>query len=119
MLNRRVKRAYQRMTESGKRMSKLNFLHPDKVESRRKNIEQGNAAHEDFVQRVQRALAEKIAPKEAAIMEELKSKGLNKAQIDVYMEIWATVNFWPKDKDHHSLRKQLKKLNKEYNVTNG
>jgi len=119
MLNRRVKRAYQRMTDSGKRMSKLNFLHPDKVEARRKNIEQGSAAHESFVQKVQEALAEKIAPKEAALTEELKAKGLKKAQIDEYMEIWATVNFWPKDRNHHSLRKQLRKLNKEYNVTNG
>jgi hypothetical protein len=116
MLNRKVKRAYLRMTPSGKRLAKLNFFHPDKAEARRKNIEQGKIAHEDFTQKIQERLSETLAPKEAEITNKLKELSLNKAQIDEYMEIWATINFWPKDRNHHSLRKQLMKLNKEYNV---
>jgi len=116
MLNRKLKRAYQRMTPIGKRLSKLNFLHPDKTEARRKNIEQGKIAQEDFTQKIQERLSEAIAPKEAEITNKLKDLGLNKTQVDEYMEIWATINFWPKDRNHHSLRKQLIKLNKEYKI---
>lgn len=116
MLNRKVKRAYQRMTPSGKRLSKLNFLHPDKVEARRKNIEQGKIAQDDFTRRIQERMLETLAPKETELTNKLNDLGLNKSQVEEYMELWATVNFWPKDRNHHALRKQLMKLNKEYKV---
>lgn len=115
-LNRRSKRMYYRSTEEGKRLLKLNFLHPDKVENRMSNISSGREAHENFIQHIQEGIVERNSEEESRIMDILKEKGLSKNEIDEYMDLWSALKLWPKPEDHIQIRKEFKKLKRKYRV---
>ena len=115
-LNRTHRRLFTRNSPEGRRISKLPFMHPDRVENRAANRERGAQQHEAFTMFNQERHLERLADKEASLMKELKDKKILKANIDHCMDVWAGVNFWPKPNDYQSLRKELKKLNKEYGV---
>jgi hypothetical protein len=115
-LNRTQRRYFTRKSPEGKRMSKLNFLHPDKIEKRRQNLENGKQVQEDFTRSIQEKLIETLGPIETRLTEELKEKNILKTNIDHYLDVWSGVNFWPRPDDYQALRKELKKLNKEYGV---
>jgi hypothetical protein len=114
-LNRKTRRAYYRYTAEGRRMSKLNFLHPEKVELRRNNILSGKEMHDSFEQSIQERIAENNAELESKIIESLKEKGLNKSEIDNYMDLWSSVKMWPKPKNHIEVKRELKSLSRQYN----
>ena len=115
-LNRTQRRWFTRKSPEGKRMLKLSFFHPDKVANRQANHERGEQQHESFTMQIQERIVEKLADREKSLMDALKEKKVLKTNIDHYMEVWSGVNFWPKPKDFQALRKELKKLNKEYGV---
>ena len=74
-LNRKTKREYYRYTQEGRRMLKLNFLHPEKVEMRKNNILSGKETHESFEQLIQERIVENNAELESKITENLKGRG--------------------------------------------
>jgi len=115
-LNRTQRRFFTRKSTEGKRIEKLSFLHPDRIKNRMLIQERGQQQHEEFTMAVQEKLVERIIEKESSLKKELKANKILKVNIDHYMEVWSGVNFWPKPKDFYSLRKELKKLNKEYGV---
>lgn len=115
-VDRRTLRFYNKKSEEGKRLSKLSFFHPDKVEQRTKNRLQGMERHNEYVYALQEKMAERLAPVEAKVTEALKEKGLEKSEITEYMDLWAELNLWPKPENYHSSRKKMKKLNKKYNL---
>lgn len=114
-LDRKTRRTYSRFTTEGKRMTKLNFLHPEKVEQRRIILSNGNSNHEEFVQSVQERIAENNSDKEAHIMSRLKEMGLTKKEIDNYLELWSSIVMWPKLDNHIAIKKEFKSLCKKYN----
>lgn len=114
-LDRKTRRIYSRFTGEGKRMSKLNFLHPEKVEQRRTNLSNGNSSHEQFVQFIQERIAENNSEREALIMTNLKDMGLSKKEVDNYMDLWSSIKMWPKPDNHIAIKKELKSLSKKYN----
>jgi hypothetical protein len=114
-LNRKTRRAYYRSTEEGRRMLKLNFLHPEKVELRRNNILSGRENHDSFEQSIQERIAENNSELESKIMDGLKERGLEKNEIDHYMDLWSSIKMWPKPNNHIEIKKELKALRRKYN----
>lgn len=115
-IDRRTLKSYLRKTASWKRMQKLSFLNPEKVEHRRRNREEGLKRHEEYTYALQEQMSEKLSVKENELTNKLKEKGLKKAEITEYMDKWASINLWPKPADYHQVRKELKKLNKKYDL---
>jgi len=113
---RSTRRKYLTRTSYYKRIAGLRLNHPDKVTHREMMRKQGEETHTKNVEAIQHALSETLAPKEALILETLKSKGLEKPEIDSYMEKWVDVNFWPKPSNFHQTRKEIRKLNKKYGI---
>lgn len=115
-LTRRQRRWYFRRTQQGKRILKLPFMHTDKIENRRGNLETGKQVHEEFTTNIQEKIYERLALKEASLIKELEGKNIPKNEIDQYIEIWSATVIWPKQNDNILLRKELKKLNKKFGV---
>lgn len=113
---RSTRRKYLTKTSQYKRIKSLRVNHPERIafdEMMRKN---GEEVHAKNVEAIQQALSESLSGKETLILETLKSKGLEKAEIDSYMEKWVDVNFWPKPSNYYQTRKDIKKLNKKYGI---
>lgn len=115
-LSRKQRRIYLVKTGYYKRISSLRFNHPDRINHRQMSRQQGEYIHQKFIEEIQQKLSEFIAPREKKMIELLKSKGLEKSDIDSYMEKWIDINFWPKSKDYINSKKELKKLNKKYGI---
>ena len=115
-LNRKQRRFFNRQSPESKRLQDASFMSPDKVDRRLSNFENGKAQHAEFVRQAQEALMESLANSEASIMERLKALKLSKQDSDNYMDVWSGCNMWPKPEDSRSLKKELKSLNKEYNI---
>jgi hypothetical protein len=115
-LPRSTRRKYLTRTGYYKRIAGLRLNHPDKVTHREMTRTQGEESHKKNVEAIQHELSETLAPKETLIIEKLKSKGLEKAEIDSYMEKWVDINFWPKPSNFHQTRREVIKLNKKYGI---
>lgn len=113
--NHRTRRAYLVSSPYYKRIAKLSFLHPDRVEHREAMRKHGEEIYKTNFEAFQRNYADSIAPLEAKVMERLKSKNLAEQDYNEYMDCWAEANMWPAPKDS-SVKKKLKKLNKKYNM---
>lgn len=115
-VDRKTLRFYSKKSEEGKRLNKLSFFDPDKIEQRIKNKEQGKEKHEEYVYALQQKMTERLEAEEIKVIKTLKEKGLSKSEVDEYMDLWTELNLWPKPKNYHSSRKIMKKLNKKYNL---
>lgn len=113
---RSTRRKYLTKTSYYKRLAGIRFNHPDREAHRELTRKHGEETHTKNVEAIQHALSEKLAPQEKLIMETLNSKGLEKAEVDSYMEKWVDVNFWPKPKNYHQTKKEIRKLNKKYGI---
>lgn len=115
-LNRTQRRLFNNHSEDGRKINALPFNHPKRVEARAMNMERGKAQHEAFTMEIQERITERLSPREAELTSILKGQGLKKKEIDAYLEVWVNCNFWPKPDNHIALKKQLKSLNKKYNI---
>ncbi len=113
---RSTRRKYLTMSGYYKRIKGLRFNHPDREAHRELMRTQGQETHAKNVEAIQHALSESLAPQEKSMMEILNSKGLEKADVDSYMDKWVDVHFWPKPSNFHEVRRELKKLNKKYGI---
>lgn len=115
-LNRKQRRIMNINSEDGKRIQNYSFMHPERVENRKANLERGNKQHENFVNVIQETIVERLSDKESALKNELKTNKISDKKMEHYLDVWSGINFWPKPNDYQSLRKELKILNKEYNI---
>lgn len=115
-LSRAQKRWFNRNSAEGKRIQKLGTSSKEKLEFRSQSIISGKQQADSFTRSIQEKHIEKLEQTESELIKELKSKKISQTDIDKYMDIWAGIKTWPKPNDYHALRKELKKLNKEYGI---
>ena len=103
------RRAYKNMGIL-KAMNQLAWNHPDRVEFRRKNREQGEAKHNAMLEELEKERYERLEHASAEYEKKLKEKDYNQEEIDMLLEAFALENVkdketWQSDKKR---RKELK-----------
>lgn len=116
MSNRKQIRAYYNALPEIKMRKSLQFMHPENIAARKDNRNTGTEMHDNHVENIQQSIFENHVEEETKLKDYLKINGLNKKQIDEYLEIWSNLIMWPAPKNKIELRKKLKSLNKTYNI---
>ena len=104
------RRAYKNMGIL-KAMSQLAWNHPDRVEFRRRNREQGEAKHNAMLEELEKERYERLEHAAAEYEKKLKAEGYNQEEVDMLLEAYALEcvkdkETWQADKKR---RKELKR----------
>lgn len=109
-MNRQERRRAYRNMGIIKAMNQLAWNHPDRVEFRRKNREQGEAKHRAMLEEMEKERYERLEHAAAEYEKKLKEDGYNQEEIDMLLEAHALESVkdketWQADKKR---RKELK-----------
>lgn len=111
MSNRREKRRMFKQLGILKKLSKLQFMDPTKVEFRKRNRAEGKAKHEKMVEELENARYERLEHLSAAYLAKMKEEGYNTKELALLEEAFALKSV--KTETYRADRKKAKELETE------
>jgi predicted DNA-binding antitoxin AbrB/MazE fold protein len=111
MSNRREKRRMFKQLGILKKLSKLQFMDPTKVEFRKRNRAEGKAKHEKMVEELENARYERLEHLSAAYLAKMKEEGYNTKELTLLEEAFALKSV--KTETYRADRKKAKELETE------
>ena len=94
-----------------KKLSKLQFMDPTKVEFRKRNRAEGKAKHEKMVEELENARYERLEHLSAAYLAKMKEEGYNTKELTLLEEAFALKSV--KTETYRADRKKAKELETE------
>ena len=110
-MNRKERRRAYKSMGIIKAMNQLAWNHPDRVEFRRRNREQGKAKHNAMLEEMEKKTYERLEHRAAELEKDWKKEGYNQEEIDMLLEAHALEcvrdkETWQEDKKRRKLLKK-------------